>query len=123
MSDTPLNAQVHELEVTPILSADGAAEVIHGTFLSKWPLIQKRGLSKMGRNHIHCAPGFPGESGVISGVCACLSKSCRLRRGRRTCFSCRTRLRFLAPDARDSGYLLCILAISCLACARWSQNH
>lgn len=59
---------VQELELTPITSAQGLDTVIHGTFMSAWPSIKREGLSCMGRNHIHCAPGMPGESGVISGM-------------------------------------------------------
>ncbi|KAH9840037.1 KptA family-domain-containing protein [Rhodofomes roseus] len=38
---------------------------VHGTTRKAWELIQKQGLSKMSRNHIHLAQGVPG-SGVIS---------------------------------------------------------
>lgn len=41
--------------------------VIHGTFSKFWPLIKEQGLKRMTRNHIHFAPGFPKEEGVISG--------------------------------------------------------
>jgi 2'-phosphotransferase len=34
----------------------------HGTYD-----IEKQGLKRMSRNHIHFAPGMPGEDGVISG--------------------------------------------------------
>ncbi|KAI8614757.1 phosphotransferase KptA/Tpt1 [Chytriomyces sp. MP71] len=42
--------------------------VIHGTYLHCWPAIQREGLNRMNRNHIHFAVGRPGESGVISGM-------------------------------------------------------
>jgi 2'-phosphotransferase len=42
--------------------------VIHGTFAKVWHLIKAEGLKRMGRNHIHFAPGMPKEEGVISGM-------------------------------------------------------
>ncbi|GAB5592938.1 tRNA 2'-phosphotransferase [Umbelopsis nana] len=45
---------------------------VHGTFLKNWNSIATQGLKRMSRNHIHFAPGMPGESGVISGM----RKSC-----------------------------------------------
>ena len=42
--------------------------IVHGTYEDAWNVIQKKGLSKMGRTHIHCAAGLPGEDGVISGM-------------------------------------------------------
>ena len=42
--------------------------VIHGTYGKNWPMIEKNGLSRMKRNHIHFAKGLPGQSGVISGM-------------------------------------------------------
>ncbi|KAJ2960960.1 hypothetical protein NQZ79_g3717 [Umbelopsis isabellina] len=45
---------------------------VHGTFIKNWPSIEKQGLKRMSRNHIHFAPGMPGEDGVISGM----RKSC-----------------------------------------------
>jgi RNA:NAD 2'-phosphotransferase (TPT1/KptA family) len=64
--------------------------VIHGTFKTNWDAIcesttpflkrhslsffknckAKHGLSRMGRQHIHLAPGKFGEEGVISGTSA-----------------------------------------------------
>ena len=46
--------------------------IIHGTYSGPWEAIQKMGLSKMGRHHIHFASGLLGEDGVISGM----RKSC-----------------------------------------------
>lgn len=48
--------------------------IVHGTFADAWNTIQKKGLSKMGRNHIHFASGMIGEDGVISGM----RKSCQV---------------------------------------------
>jgi 2'-phosphotransferase len=63
-----------EALLQPINSTDLAAipTIVHGTYRDPWRNIQKSGLSKMGRNHIHFATGLLGEDGVISG----LRKSC-----------------------------------------------
>ncbi|KAI8882438.1 phosphotransferase KptA/Tpt1 [Backusella circina FSU 941] len=42
--------------------------VIHGTTREAWSIIKEMGLSKMGRNHIHCAIGLPGDPKVKSGM-------------------------------------------------------
>ncbi|XP_064402906.1 tRNA 2'-phosphotransferase 1-like [Halichondria panicea] len=60
--------QVDDLELTPILRAEDAPTVVHGTNKKAWGSIQAEGLSRMKRNHIHFATGLPGESGVISGM-------------------------------------------------------
>lgn len=60
--------EVEDLELTPVLRADEAPVVVHGTNRRAWSGIKGRGLSRMKRNHIHFAPGLPGESGVISGM-------------------------------------------------------
>ena len=54
-----------------ITSADKVTKVIHGTNFKAWNEIQKTGLSRMKRNHIHFAVGEPGSEGVISGMRAC----------------------------------------------------
>ena len=41
---------------------------VHGTYHAAWSQIQKTGLSKMKRQHVHLARGLPGGSGVISGM-------------------------------------------------------
>ena len=56
------------IEMDEILSAGEVSKVIHGTNNGSWKIIKKKGLSKMKRQHIHFAPGEPGESGVISGM-------------------------------------------------------
>lgn len=33
-------------------------------------LAEKQGLKVMTRNHIHCAVGLAGETGVVSGACS-----------------------------------------------------
>lgn len=59
--------------LTAIESADEIPVVVHGTNTKAWPLIQKTGLNKMARTHIHCASGLLGEEGVVSGM----RRSCR----------------------------------------------
>ena len=59
------------VEMEEILSADEVTKVIHGTNFKAWNEIQKTGLSRMKRNHIHFAAGEPGSEGVISGMRAC----------------------------------------------------
>ncbi|KAH7329163.1 Tpt1/KptA family RNA 2'-phosphotransferase [Stachybotrys elegans] len=46
------------------------ARVIHGTFFASWPaIVAAGGLKPMGRNHVHCSAGVPGEDeGVVSGM-------------------------------------------------------
>jgi 2'-phosphotransferase len=54
--------------LTPITSPDGFDVVVHGTTLSAWASIQKNGLNRMARQHIHFAQGLPSHEGVISGM-------------------------------------------------------
>lgn len=42
--------------------------IIHGTTQKAWKSIQKQGLSKMNRNHIHFAIGLPDDPNVMSGI-------------------------------------------------------
>lgn len=42
--------------------------VVHGTYRQYWPAIEKEGLRRMTRLHMHFAPGYPKEQGVISGM-------------------------------------------------------
>nr|XP_056709448.1 tRNA 2'-phosphotransferase 1 [Euleptes europaea] len=61
--------QVSELELIPLLDpADFPETVAHGTYLRHWPAIRSKGLSRMGRTHIHLAPGLPGDGAVLSGM-------------------------------------------------------
>jgi 2'-phosphotransferase len=46
--------------------------IIHGTQKDAWAFIKQTGLSKMGRNHVHFAIGYPDDGAVISGM----RKSC-----------------------------------------------
>ena len=52
--------------LTVVDSAEPFPLVTHGTFYKAWNGIKSRGLDKMGRNHIHLAPGHPGDEGVYS---------------------------------------------------------
>jgi 2'-phosphotransferase len=73
---------VEELDLHQVQDASEIPIAIHGTTQQAWnqigmiqpyPLPQnltpvaQKGLSVMGRNHIHIAAGKPGASGVISG--------------------------------------------------------
>uniref|UniRef100_A0A8C5RV77 2'-phosphotransferase n=1 Tax=Laticauda laticaudata TaxID=8630 RepID=A0A8C5RV77_LATLA len=61
--------QVPELELTPLQNLHDFPETVaHGTLLRHWPAIRQRGLSRMGRTHIHLAPGLPGEGAILSGM-------------------------------------------------------
>ncbi|CAH3043328.1 unnamed protein product, partial [Pocillopora meandrina] len=60
--------EVDDLELNPITDPSDAPVVLHGTYRECWELIKAQGLSRMSRNHIHFAPGEPGEEGVISGM-------------------------------------------------------
>ncbi|KAG7358481.1 phosphotransferase KptA/Tpt1 domain containing protein [Nitzschia inconspicua] len=42
--------------------------IVHGTYVDAWNAIQKQGLSKMNRTHIHFAAGLPDHAHVISGM-------------------------------------------------------
>ncbi|KAM3825017.1 tRNA 2'-phosphotransferase 1 isoform 2-T2 [Vipera latastei] len=59
--------QVPELDLTPLQTLQDFPETVaHGTLLRHWPAIRQHGLSRMGRAHIHLAPGLPGEGAVLS---------------------------------------------------------
>ncbi|KAF9649213.1 hypothetical protein BDM02DRAFT_3268915 [Thelephora ganbajun] len=55
-----------EVEDKDILSAEEVPMAVHGTNKKAWASIEKQGLSKMTRNHIHIAQGLTGDT-VISG--------------------------------------------------------
>ncbi|KAF9442254.1 hypothetical protein P691DRAFT_779493 [Macrolepiota fuliginosa MF-IS2] len=58
-----------ELELKPILSVSDIPSglAVHGTTNAAWVAIQKEGLSRMKRNHIHLAQDVGGDN-VISGM-------------------------------------------------------
>ncbi|XP_006813535.1 tRNA 2'-phosphotransferase 1-like [Saccoglossus kowalevskii] len=60
--------KVEGLDLKPITDASEYPNVIHGTYSRYLDRIREVGLSRMSRNHIHFAPGIPGEDGVISGM-------------------------------------------------------
>jgi len=60
--------KVDELELRLVKDASEIPMAIHGTNLKAWQAISQKGLSTMGRNHIHIAAGKPGASGVLSGM-------------------------------------------------------
>lgn len=60
--------KVTDLELHLITNPDEYPVVVHGTYKRFIQPIKQQGLSRMKRNHIHMAPGEPGESGVISGM-------------------------------------------------------
>ncbi|KWU46162.1 putative tRNA 2'-phosphotransferase [Rhodotorula sp. JG-1b] len=60
--------KVEALELKPVERAEQVPVMVHGTYYRLWPAIEEEGLKVMARNHIHCAIGLAGESGVISGM-------------------------------------------------------
>lgn len=59
--------------LTPMTDPHQFPLVVHGTYLEPWDSIRRRGLHRMGRNHIRrlyldLARGMPREAGVISGA-------------------------------------------------------
>lgn len=62
-----------EALLTPITLEGGNVPpiVVHGTYFAFWEaIVASGGLSKMGRNHVHCSTGLPedGAAGVVSGM-------------------------------------------------------
>jgi len=57
-----------EVEMKAVTDPSQCPIVVHGTNRRAWASIEKNGLSKMRRNHIHFAQGLPGTKGVISGM-------------------------------------------------------
>jgi len=60
--------QVEDLELQEAVSAEEIPLAIHGTSMQAWNAIQKEGLSRMKRNHIHLAKGLSDDPTVISGM-------------------------------------------------------
>ena len=59
INSSKLLTKVKDFKIIPVC--------VHGTNLEAWKVISKSGLSKMKRQHIHMAPGLPGDNGVVSG--------------------------------------------------------
>jgi len=55
------------LDMTEVIDPGQIPMAVHGTTHGPWKKIQKEGLSRMKRNHIHLAQGLAGD-GVISGM-------------------------------------------------------
>jgi 2'-phosphotransferase len=57
-------------ELKPILKVEDIPSgiAVHGTYHKPWKIIQRDGLNRMGRNHIHFAIGEIDHSQVISGM-------------------------------------------------------
>jgi 2'-phosphotransferase len=71
------NIDPHQLltRVPPEELGSALLTIVHGTSLDAWTNhIQKEGLSRMTRNHIHFATGLPKDKEVISGM----RKSCQV---------------------------------------------
>ncbi|CAK8692444.1 tRNA 2'-phosphotransferase 1-like [Clavelina lepadiformis] len=60
--------KVTGLGLTEITDPNKYKVVAHGTYSRNWSNIQKYGLSRMRRTHIHFAIGLHGDQGVISGM-------------------------------------------------------
>eukprot|EP00667_Euglena_gracilis_P003040 EG_transcript_3053 len=60
--------EVPDLDLQPVTAAAEAPTVVHGTYHACWPTIQREGLCRMARQHIHFAVGRPGAGAVISGM-------------------------------------------------------
>ena len=54
--------------LTQIKSPDDQECAVHGSFSYLWPAIKEIGMNKMGRNHMHFAPGYPKDGSIISGM-------------------------------------------------------
>ncbi|KAJ1720327.1 Protein transport protein Sec24B [Coemansia biformis] len=60
--------KVNELPLIKITADNVPACIVHGTTRDKLPAIQRTGLSRMARNHIHFATGLAADRKVISGM-------------------------------------------------------
>nr|CAB3220637.1 protein argonaute-2 [Phallusia mammillata] len=60
--------KVENLALDPVTDASKYPKVVHGTSLEAWQTIQKQGLKRMTRTHIHFAIGMPGDEDVLSGM-------------------------------------------------------
>ncbi|GAA5870646.1 hypothetical protein JCM3774_001713 [Rhodotorula dairenensis] len=62
------SVKVEALELKPVERAEEVPVMVHGTYFRLWPAIENEGLKVMTRNHVHCAIGLAGDSGVVSGM-------------------------------------------------------
>jgi 2'-phosphotransferase len=60
IDDEKLLKKIEDFKAYPV--------VVHGTYFKFWSSIKAEGLKSMSRNHIHLAPGIPGEKDVVSGM-------------------------------------------------------
>jgi len=67
--------KVEELELREVKAPEELPIAVHGTARQTWQTIEKTGLSRMARNHIHLATGKLGDEGVISGMRASHAKN------------------------------------------------
>jgi 2'-phosphotransferase len=59
--------KVKDLDLKRITNPAEYPVVVHGTYMKNWESIQRTGLNRMGRKHIHFAKGEYGSENVISG--------------------------------------------------------
>ncbi|CAD5118165.1 DgyrCDS6897 [Dimorphilus gyrociliatus] len=59
---------VENLELEEVTVDTNLRSVIHGTYWKFWKLIEKEGLKRQRRNHIHFAESDPSRNQVISGM-------------------------------------------------------
>ena len=57
-----------EALLTAIKDVSEVPCAVHGSFSKVWKLIKSGGMKRMARNHMHFAPGWPGDDEVISGM-------------------------------------------------------
>ena len=60
--------RLDKVELTPVQDASQIPLVIHGTNTNAWHSIQKQGLCRMNRLHIHFASGLLSDPSVKSGM-------------------------------------------------------
>lgn len=57
-----------EVDLQKLTKATDIPCAVHGTYYEAWRFIEKEGLNRMKRQHIHFAKGLPGDKEVISGM-------------------------------------------------------
>jgi RNA:NAD 2'-phosphotransferase (TPT1/KptA family)/inhibitor of KinA sporulation pathway (predicted exonuclease) len=63
-----LAAVADDALLEPITDPATVPVCVHGTYMACLPAIERDGLSRMARNHIHFSVGLPEAGGVISGM-------------------------------------------------------